>query len=206
MQSPAFFQNIFKFCVFFLSFSNILPFSNIFLSLFFFPLSWKIACMPLLSKIGPQNQAMLLVRTFLIHNSRTKIFPDKQFCQNAGQEIYIKKHFQRNSIVKISEKFKNSNLTSLSCHEQVCLIKLCFKRYFSHHPNDERSISWNVASLNILIHDAINLSHYDKPSQIACMVMTMRVTCMQTALHVHKTLCTLLIPLYWFLNLSHPLF
>ena len=32
------------------------------------------------------------------------------------------------------------------------------KRYFSHHrPNDGRSISRNVASLNILVHDVINL-------------------------------------------------
>ena len=31
---------------------------------------------------------MLLVKTFLIHDSRTKIFPDKQFLQNASQEQY----------------------------------------------------------------------------------------------------------------------
>ena len=26
-----------------------------------------------------------------------------------------------------------NNTISLSCHEQICLIRLCFKRYFSHH-------------------------------------------------------------------------
>ena len=30
--------------------------------------------------------ARLLVRTFLIHNSRTKIFQDKRFLQNISQE------------------------------------------------------------------------------------------------------------------------
>ena len=29
---------------------------------------------------------MLLVKTFLIHNSRTKIFSDKHFLQNATKE------------------------------------------------------------------------------------------------------------------------
>ena len=28
-------------------------------------------------------------------------------------------------------------------------------------PNDGRSISWNVASLNILVHDVINLLYYE---------------------------------------------
>ena len=32
-----------------------------------------------------------------------------------------------------------------------------------------------------------------KLSQIACTVMTMHITCMQTALHAHKNLCTVLI-------------
>ena len=41
-QSPALFQNIFKFCTFSPKFSNILP---------FFAFLWKIACMPLLSRI-----------------------------------------------------------------------------------------------------------------------------------------------------------
>ena len=33
-----------------------------------------------------ENPVMLLVDTFLIHNSRTKIFLDKQFLQNTSQE------------------------------------------------------------------------------------------------------------------------
>ena len=34
-----------------------------------------------------------------------------------------------------------------------------------------------------------------RPSQIACMVTTVHVTCMETVLHVHENLCTVLIPL-----------
>ena len=33
-----------------------------------------------------QNEAMLLVKTFMIQNSRTKIFSDKPFLQNGSQE------------------------------------------------------------------------------------------------------------------------
>ena len=53
--------------------------------------------------------------------------------------------------------FSVHNTISLSLHEQVCLMRLHFKRYFSHHG---RSISRNVASLNILVHDVINLLYY----------------------------------------------
>ena len=53
--------------------------------------------------------------------------------------------------------FSVHNTISLSRHEQVCLMRLRFERYFSH---DGRSISRNVASLNILVHDVINLLYY----------------------------------------------
>ena len=55
------------------------------------------------------------------------------------------------------------NILSLSCHEEVCLSGLRFKRYFSHHPrpDDRRSISRNVTNLSILIHDMINLLYYE---------------------------------------------
>ena len=55
------------------------------------------------------------------------------------------------------------NTISLSRHEQVCLMRLRFERYFSHHRAmyDGRSISRNVASLNILVHDVINLLYYE---------------------------------------------
>ena len=49
------------------------------------------------------------------------------------------------------------NTISLSRYEQVCLSGLRFKR---HGPNDGRSISRNVAHLNILAHDVINVLHY----------------------------------------------
>ena len=54
------------------------------------------------------------------------------------------------------------NTISLSRHEEVCLSGLRFARYFSHHrPDDGRSISRNIAHLNILVHDVINLSYYE---------------------------------------------
>ena len=54
------------------------------------------------------------------------------------------------------------NTISLSRHEQVCLMRLRFERYFSHHRADDgRSISRSVASLNILVHDVINLLYYE---------------------------------------------
>ena len=48
--------------------------------------------------------------------------------------------------------FSIHNAISLSRHEQVCLSGLHFERYFSHH-----CISGNIAHLNILVHDVINL-------------------------------------------------
>ena len=37
-----------------------------------------------------------------------------------------------------------------------------FERYFSHHhPDDGRGISQNVAHVNILVHDVINLLYYN---------------------------------------------
>ena len=57
---------------------------------------------------------------------------------------------------------KFNNTIRLSRHEQVCLSGLRFDRYFSHHrANDARSISRNVAHLNILVHDVINLLYYE---------------------------------------------
>ena len=44
--------------------------------------------------------------------------------------------------------------------EQVCLMRLCFERYFPYRRPDDGSISRNVALLNILVHDAINLLYY----------------------------------------------
>ena len=57
--------------------------------------------------------------------------------------------------------FSVRNTISLSRHEQVCLMRLRFERYFSHHRAMWRSISRNVASLNILVHDVINLLYHD---------------------------------------------
>ena len=53
--------------------------------------------------------------------------------------------------------FSVHNTISLSRHEQVCLMRLRFTRFTSL----ERSISRNVASLNTLVHDVINLLYYN---------------------------------------------
>ena len=66
--------------------------------------------------------------------------------------------------------FSVHNIISLSHHEQVCLTRLRFERYFSHNsglmigevslefgPDDRRSISPNVALFNIFVHEVINL-------------------------------------------------
>ena len=50
--------------------------------------------------------------------------------------------------------FSVHNKISLSGHEEVCLMRLRFWTYFSRY-QDGRSISRNVASLNILIHAII---------------------------------------------------
>ena len=52
--------------------------------------------------------------------------------------------------------FSIHNTISLSCHEQVCLSGL---QSFTF-PDDGRSISRNVAHLNILVHDMINLLYH----------------------------------------------
>ena len=58
--------------------------------------------------------------------------------------------------------FSIHNTISLLCLEQVRLSGLRFERYFS--PDDGRRISRNVAYLNILAHDMINLlyNNYSK--------------------------------------------
>ena len=64
------------------------------------------------------------------------------------------------------------NTISLSCHEQVCLsgqicheqVCLMFNPTINTSPiippNDGRSISRNIAQLNILVHDMINFLYY----------------------------------------------
>ena len=72
-------------------------------------------------------------------------------------DIFFSKFF-------VSQKKKNTKTTkrsiiiSLSCHEQVYLMRLLFERYFSRRRVNYRgSISRNVALLNILVHVVINL-------------------------------------------------
>ena len=93
MQLPTLVQSIYKFCTFLSKFSNIWTFFNIYL-LFF----WKIAPMPLLSRIGTDCTLKFA------------------WCTS-----------------DIKEEYSLNNTISLSRHEQVCLMRLRFERYFSHH-------------------------------------------------------------------------
>ena len=69
--------------------------------------------------------------------------------------------------------FSVCNIISLSCHKQVCLMKLHFERYFPHHrAYDGRSISWNVVSLSILVHDIINLLY----CSVACVLVFLYIS------------------------------
>ena len=65
----------------------------------------------------------------------------------------------QNKLNQFAGKLKSVTI-SLSRHEQVCLARLRFERYPSHN-RDGRSISRNIASLNILVHDVINLLYYE---------------------------------------------
>ena len=57
--------------------------------------------------------------------------------------------------------FNVHNTISSSRHGQVCLMRLRFDRYFSHHRfYDRRGITRNIASLKTIVHDVINLLHY----------------------------------------------
>ena len=57
--------------------------------------------------------------------------------------------------------FSVHNAISLSRHEQVCLIRLRFERYFSHHRTRWWEKYLSKSSLNILVHDVINLLYFD---------------------------------------------
>ena len=90
---------------------------------------------------SPSNELFILVSTDF---SLVKVTP---YCLNHN---LIRKNI-------FACLFSVHNTISLSRHEQVCLMRLRFERYFSHHRADDgRSISRNVASLNILVHDVIN--------------------------------------------------
>ena len=58
-------------------------------------------------KLNLKNQEILLVEEFLVHNSRTIIFPDMPFLQNDGPEQYLKSHYQKNLIINLSKKLEN---------------------------------------------------------------------------------------------------
>ena len=58
-------------------------------------------------------------------------------------------------------QFSIHNIITLSRHEQVCLMRLRLEKHFSHHrAYDGRSISRNIISSNILVHDLINVINF----------------------------------------------
>ena len=58
-----------------------------------------------------------------------------------------------------SWKYKlHHNTIGLSCHEQVCLMRLHFR---DTSPIIEDDVSQIVASLNILVHDVISVLCYE---------------------------------------------
>ena len=67
-------------------------------------------------------------------------------------------NFYQRASWKYWPTFLGYNKISSSRHEQLCLMRLRFERYLSHH---RRSISRNGASLNILVHDVMNLLYYE---------------------------------------------
>ena len=76
------------------------------------------------------------------------------------KNVAFRQKWQKWKYLKI-KKFDRFYTVSLSRHEQVCLMRLRFEKNFSYWADDGRSISRNVVSLNILVHDMINLLHYE---------------------------------------------
>ena len=76
-------------------------------------------------KLNLKNQEILLVEAFLVHKSRTKIFPEMLFLQKVGpvqysREIYSKKSFKEITkfhwaTVLIGQETKNAAKKS-GCH------------------------------------------------------------------------------------------
>ena len=67
-----------------------------------------------------------------------------------------------NKLKEFSEFTEVMILSELNNIAEQKIIAAKFGRYFSHHRlNDKRSISRNVASLNRLVRDVINLFYYE---------------------------------------------
>ena len=100
MHEAALFQRIFKFCTFLPKFSNILSFFTLFM-----PFFWKIACMPLLSRIGP-GCAKFYWYSFPFTNGETSDDEKKMFCHLANSGTYSFNYRVTNSSSGIF-KYKN---------------------------------------------------------------------------------------------------
>ena len=77
----------------------------------------------------------------------------KQLSLNHNKKKYFR--LRKNILACL---FSVHKIVNLSRYEKVCLMRLSFERDFSYHwPDHWEILSWNVASLNILVHDVINL-------------------------------------------------
>ena len=67
----------------------------------------------------------LLAETSLVHNGRTKIFPDMLFLQNDGPEQYFKKSFPKKSNGKSFKEIKNFHWATVRmCRKPRMLLKI----------------------------------------------------------------------------------
>ena len=72
--------------------------------------------------------------------------------------VWYQTFYQRHCIKTTYNGINQLGITiSLSCHEQVCLMSLHFAKYWRYW----RSISQNWASLNIFVHDVLDLLYYE---------------------------------------------
>ena len=82
----------------------------------------------------------------------------KTFAISKVVHLTLMKDVPSGAILNQKKCKNNFNTISLSRHEQVCLLRLLFERYFS---DDGRSFSRNVA-LNILVDELRNLLYYEQ--------------------------------------------
>ena len=106
------FQNIFKFCTFLLKFSNILPFLNISLTLF-----WQIAPMPSFSRIDSDHSKSCW--TFGPH-------VENWFCKDNDYKLCYITSSGTHKRKKLKSKFKTENY-------QFCLILAMLKSSRDHY-------------------------------------------------------------------------
>ena len=67
---------------------------------------------------------MLLVKTFLIHNSRTKIFPDMHYLPNASQNLMIKLFKNLTSVSATLDLFQTFQINQFFAEKSDSVIPI----------------------------------------------------------------------------------